>query len=1002
VRPRLIIISFLTGALTYSSIIAIHGLGANPNTTWVSTTNAEDGTVKKVNWPKDSDMLPSLIPHARIWAFCYDSRWLGEAPIQQLDSLGDHLLILIHQNRPSQDDRQKPIVFIAHSFGGIVLEAALTSTAIEQYRHILKASTGAIFLGTPFRGSPSVQQARLIADAAKVLGYGSSKTLLDSLLPTSEKMANLLSAFTKTAVVENLRIVCFFEQLKTTVLRNMGLLSRATKQIIVPKAQAILDVHQAVGLGTSHTEMNEFSGPDDNNYKLVAGQICETAACSLSIIQDKSKPQTETAKLLLPYLRNPNFVGRTSIIQKLDMLLTSGQRCAALYGLGGIGKSQIAIEYAYSTLKPNRAVFWVHAASRARFEQSFLEVACVIGLQVQTGNTRESMLQVKRWLESNSGDWLLIIDNADDGELFSSRSSSESQTLSEFIPHSRSGSILFTSRDRSICIDLVGPRSIIRIDEMDMDECKKLLQNSLSDEMYHAADITPLIQALYYIPLALSQAAAFMERNFKSASDYMKLLLAEKDSEAELLSQDFEATGRDRDSFNAITKTWRISFEQINKRRPLSTQLLSIMAYFDKQAIPKELLLKSHSMSQVEFESALGTLQAFSMITPGTSADCYDIHRLVQVCTRDWLKRSSMAEEVLSHAVKIMVHAYPMTSHEDWQKCAPYLPHAQAVLEFAQSLELQTHDRGTLLNKIGCYVLFQGEYAKAESYFKKQIQLYQKSLGQDHPYTLASISNLAEAYRDQGRWDEAETIQVELVETKKRVLGPEHLETLIGMYNLAATYINQGRWDEAAKLYSEKLDISYRTLGAEHPSTLVCLGSIAMTYKIQERWDEVEKLEVQVMELSKKVFGAEHPATLTSISNLGITYSMQGKDKDAELLKLESMELRKRVLGPEHPDTLNGMSNLALTYMNQERCDEAEKLLHQVIEIRTRVLGAEHPNTVNSMWNLAHTYRRQSRNDKAISLLRQVVSLRRKVLRPDHPDLQQSSEELEGWPKYMI
>jgi tetratricopeptide (TPR) repeat protein len=1007
--PRQLLLSMysfnLIIILTCSSIIAIHGLGANPDTTWVREVKDKTGATRSIHWLKDKDMLPSLVPDAQIWTFCYNSKWLGEAPIHHLDSLGIQLLTLIHQNRP-ESSHQKPIVFIAHSFGGIILEEALTSAAIaDQYKHILNATTGIIFLGTPFRGSTSVEQASLIADAANVLGYDSSKTLLSSLTPTSQRLAELLSDFTKTAIAENLRIVCFFEQVKTVIVRNMGLLSRATKRIIVPKAQAILEVHPAIGLGTAHTDMNEFSGPDDNNYRLVSGQICETIACSQSILRSKSKPQPA---MLLPYLRNPDFVGRIHIMQQLSTLLNSGRRCAGLYGLGGIGKSQVAIEYAHSTRdKTGQAVFWIYAANRARFEQSFLDIAKIAEIQIENGKPREIMMLVKNWLESRSESWLLVIDNADDGELFSSQTASDS--LSIFIPNCSVGSVLFTSRDKKICIDLVGARSSIKVDEMSPSECKELLQNLLSDEIYQAADVVPLIQTLHQIPLALTQAAAYMERNMKSASEYLKLLLAEKElSEVELLSQEFKTEGRDRDSFNAITKTWSISFEQIGQQQPLSAQLLCFMAYIDKQAIPEDLLYNASQPgpSQIEFDSALGTLLAFSIITKGTSTGYYNIHRLVQVCTRYWLTKSGKVEETLSQTVKIMVNGFPSVDLSEWPLCVQYMPHAQAVLGYAQSLAVGIGEESLLLNKVGFYLLGQGQLGKAELYMTRELELSQASLGLEHLYTAGNLAelldrqwpkiiskvpaeditniiitmiNLAMTIWELGRRKESEKLTFQVMELSKKILGADNIYTLRSTNNLATIYQRPGRLEEAEKLVVQLVGMKTKILGAENFSTLGSRGLLASIYSSQGRYAEAEQIEIQLVELQKRLLGPEHPGTLITMSSLAITYQNSGRLKEAEKLGLQVSDIQTRVLGAEHSSTLTSLNNLALIYNEQGRSVEARELMVQIMETEKRIRGIQHPATLTSMHNLAAVYMKQGRETEAEHLLIQVVDLKKRV-----------------------
>jgi tetratricopeptide (TPR) repeat protein len=969
-------------SLTKSSIIAVHGLGANPDTTWLSDEVKDGGkTTRRVHWLKDQDMLPSLIPNARIWAFCYNSNWLGEAPVQRIESIAEHLLALIHQNRP--EGCKKPIIFVAHSFGGIVLEAALTAPSITgQYAHILKVTTGIVFLGTPFRGSPSIQQARVIADGAKVLGYKSSKSLLDDLLPSSEKLTDLLVKFTKMTMDSHLRVVCFYEQLPTSILRirHLGPISRATERIIVPKAQAVLEVHPALGLGASHTKMNEFSGPSDNNYKLVAGQICQIEKNSQSILRQKSQPSEETISNI-PYLRNPDFVGRESLFWQLDAILSQRKR-AALYGLGGIGKSQIAIEYAHKVRETGQSVFWVQGNSRERFEQSFMALADLAGLSWEASQTKDSMAFVKHWMEQNDKKWLLIIDNADIRELFSTETPNPDGSLSDYLPKSKTGSILITSRDRKLCVDIAGARSSVSVKELDVNDCRDLLRKSLSTEIYEAADVKPLIKLLHQIPLALSQAAAFMEQNNLPASKYIEMFQESEDLQVDLLNEHFEAFGRDNDSYNAINKTWQMAMWQIYEQQKYAAHLLILMAFFDKQAIPKELLYH-HELTKLEFEKALGTLQAFSLIALGAS-DTYNMHSLVQVCTRSWVFKAWDPPGLMRELIFIFADAKPLEGFTRDQIFARYLPHMEAVLGHSEHIAAPSEQEGVVLQNLGDYFYNHQNYAQAEFYLLRSVRVLQETCEEGNFMAYWAMSALARTYSEQGRLAEAVSMEETIMKVLRENLGDDNSNTLDAMSVLAMSYLNQGRLREAADLQTEVLELTKKSLGDDDRDTLYRTGDLATIMKNQGKIKEAEDLQRQTLEKMVKVLGEDDALTLMLRINLANTLTFQGKFEEAVIIQRQLFEIELETLGESNLGTLKTMINLAGTLNSLGELDEAESLAQRVVSKRQEIYGSDHSETLSSVYTLACVYESKGRLDEAEQMFVRAIAGTEKALGPNH------------------
>ncbi|KAF2190064.1 FabD/lysophospholipase-like protein [Zopfia rhizophila CBS 207.26] len=716
------------------------------------------------------------------------------------------------------------------------------------------------------------------------------------------------------------------------------------------------------------------------------------------MIQLRTTSRTEVP-WVVPFQRNPQFVGRSLEIGKVDAMLFSETRCerVAIVGLGGVGKTQIALEFAHQLRErqPDYLVFWIPVTN----VESMLEAYLEIGQQLQIPNLEQEKADVqklvqRRLSQESSGRWLLVFDNADDTDMWMERANNTEDLgrRIDYLPKSKHGSILFTTRSRKAATKLAG-KNVVSVGEMDETMAKDLLKKSLIDQDLFTSDraAADLLQKLTNLPLAIVQAAAYINENQITLSEYAALLDDTEQNIINLLSEEFEDEGRYQEIKNPVATTWLISFEQIRTRDPLAAEYLSFMSCVNAKDIPKSLLPPAESAKKAV--EALGTLSAYSFITEHRTDPLLDLHRLVHLATRNWLRMKGSRGEWAAKALERLEEVFPDSDHINRSVWRMYLPHAQYALEFELEEDVG-NGKTELLWKFGKCAHSDGRYKEAEKAFAQVMQIRKRVLGEEHLSTLTSMANLASTYRNQGRWKEAEELFVQVMETRKRVLGEEHLSTLTSMANLASTYRNQGRWKEAEELEVQVMETSSRVLGEEHPSTLTSMANLASTYRNQGRWKEAEELEVQVMETSSRVLGEEHPSTLTSMANLASTYRNQGRWKEAEELFVQVMETRKRVLGEEHPSTLTSMANLASTFWNQGRWKEAEELQAKELEICSRVLGAEHPDTLTSMANLASTYRNQGRWKEAEELFVQVMETRKRVLGEEHPDTLTSMNNL--------
>ena len=668
----------------------------------------------------------------------------------------------------------------------------------------------------------------------------------------------------------------------------------------------------------------------------------------------------------MPFERNSRFTGRTSELSKLEEWLFIGEQTirVAITGLGGIGKTQLALELTYRTRAryQNCSVFWMPANDEESLHQAYLDVAQVLNIP----NWNDEKADVKRLVQlhlskESAGRWILIFDNADDPNMWIAGPGSKQGTvrLIECLPRSKQGCIIFTTRDRKTGVKLA-QQNVVEVLEMDTDGATQLLEKCLirPDLVNSQQDAKALLEELACLPLAIVQAAAYINENGIQLVDYLSLLAEQEEEVIDLLSEEFEVDCRYRNVKNPVATTWLISFEQIRRRDALAADYLSFMACVDRKDIPQS-LLPAGSSRKKEID-AVGTLDAFSLITRRPADMALDLHRLVHLATRNWLRKQESLAQWTREVISRLLEVFPDSAHGNRSKWRILLPHARYVLE-SNLVRQGDEARIGLAWRYATSLYSDGRYNEAEMCFQEVMETRKRVLGQEHSDTLISIGNLALTYRNQGRWKEAEELQLQVVETKKKVLGQEHPDTLIGMGNLALTYRSQGRWKEAEELQLQVMEAWKKVLGQEHPGTLTNMGNLALTFWHQGRWKEAEELQLQVMETRKKVLGQEHPDILISMGNLASMYRNQGRWREAEELELQVMETRKKVLGQEHPDTLVSMNNLAWTWKGQNRDAEALDLMSFCLELLTRKLGANHPNTLactqtHNAWKMERSY----------------------------------------------
>jgi len=735
-------------------------------------------------------------------------------------------------------------------------------------------------------------------------------------------------------------------------------------------------------------------------------------------------PTTEPKHFTVPYPRNVYFTGRDNILSQLHEALRQSGTAAlsqanAISGLGGVGKTQTAVEYAYRYFEQESGydwVLWVNA-SNLTLAASFGALATDLALPNHRENKLdENTAAVLHWLETTDC-WLLIFDNVDDP-----------QAVKPFRPQNPKGRMLFTSRvqrleslgvGRAIALDTMtaaeaaeflwrrterSPLAPLEKEGTEPDVLKVSLFNgdlggSNTFDSDEQRSIAALAQTLGYLPLALEQAAAYILEDGVTFTDYLDEY---RQSRLQLLEEQKPQTGHYPDS---VATTWKINFAAVTANSPAAADLLSLSAFLAPDNIPYELLkrgkeqfgewlsqaLENAAEKPLVLPKLLKELTRYSLIRLETD-DRYSIHRMVQEALRDALT-PEQRQQWIDRTVAALNQTFPDPEFENWRWCDRLVEQVQAI-ELPQAN--QTIELGLLLNQTGYFLNEQGRYEEAEPLYLQALDIRRSQLGDTHPFTATSLNNLAVLYQSQGRYADAEPLCLQALDIWRLQLGETHPFTATSLNNLAELYQSQGRYADAEPLYLQALDIWRLQLGETHPFTATSLNNLAGLYRSQGCYADAEPLYLQALEITRLQLGETHPTTATSLNNLALLYKSQGRYADAEPLYLQTLEIRRSQLGETHPDTAASLSNLAGLYRAQGRYADAEPLLLQALHIRRSQLGETHPSTATSLNNLAGLYQSQGRYAEAELLLLQALHIRRSRLGETHPDTAGSLNNLAG------
>ncbi|CAJ2500089.1 Uu.00g029420.m01.CDS01 [Anthostomella pinea] len=1014
-------------------LVFIHGLYERGVKAW---TQERADTL----WVRD--IFPHQKYQARILFYDYDVETLTAPGGPAATGIYDEAVNLVNElqaDRYIQEADRRPIIFICHGVGGLLVKRALAfsnsrkDVKVDHLRSTFRSTVGLLFMATPHQG---LKKASI--SFGNLEKHGGPGQFMLGLLEGSETIQEITDQF--APLMKHFLIYNFWEKIETRIGK--------TKTFIVDRSSAApgwyeVDQH---GIYATHSNINKFSSTASPGYRVVLATLdrylrtaatnierrwqqdlelihmervndlqpvlgtslnvdsstslrSSSSAASSTLLDQPTTPGdsdsegrsdgTSTPSINVHTMvnrRSEYFVGRQAQAQLLAKAFGTIQRkrgrkpkTFVIYGLPGSGKTQFCLRYLEDNRHRYWGVFWIDCTTEVTAEAGFATLGQRAGKGQEIGAGQD-------WLSRSPDPWLLILDNANDPEM----------ELANFIPPTGNGHILITTRNPNAKI--YSTLGSLHFKGMDPEEAITLFlrlaypdsaPNTASQDSRRHAEL--IASELGYLALALIQAAYTIRRQLLPLERYLGSLLGCRKA---LLSSPIIRSSADAN----IVATWELPFTGISNGRTQeyrdAVDLIHIFAFVHFNAIPGSLF--SRSSDGVKQAKRLRTRPA-CIVEPDSMEGVQDRvlaaarvlyeHSIISVVDLDSI---ATGEARFTRSRKQLISLHPAihqwarerldgTEHRDWLDCTA------SVLSHSISSNLENSGRSfrrLLLSHVeSCLSALETVYPNMP-------------VDQDQAFNLEKFGLV---YAENGLWRRARSLQVKVVDFRKRRLGRFHTDTISAQQGLANTYWNlfeiekclnvqQQVW--TARFWSRPSLLDWLTWPPWKPNTVpycIALDDLTRSLWLAGRRDLSKRAGERALQGLMQKLGPDDPLTLSAMFNLSRTYLHVGDlDKSYELL-VEVHRKRKHYFGYEHPDTLMTRNELGVNLCAQRtRLDEAEELVRGALESRKRVLGEEHAYTLWSVNDLSKIYCELRRFAEATDILEEIIPIVKRTLGNDH------------------
>ena len=694
----------------------------------------------------------------------------------------------------------------------------------------------------------------------------------------------------------------------------------------------------------------------------------------------------------------------------------------ALHGLGGVGKTRVAVEFASAHRDAFTALIFIGADSPTMLDQNLAKLCGAAVLDLPEKEATESEVQVQaalRWLETNPG-WFLIFDNVDTEDA----ADAVEALLARLAPH---GQVLITSRLSNWAENIEDLNLDVLRTEDAVDYLVVSTANKRRPLETDPTDAAELATVLGQLPLALTQASAYIRELGLSFRGYLQKWNEAHDKVIRWFDE------RQMKYPKSVAVTWETSFEQLNDD---TRELLRILAWFAPDPIPTSILKvpvpqvdSRIEISADTLEEAEAQLKRYSLVSRDVGSSTFSVHRLVQDVTRAAMSDANRGNS-LNQAVSWLDSAFVGDPQDvrSWPIIAPLFTHSVGVVEMTDEGDC-SYSVAHLMDRCGQLCLFRAQYSMAESLiaralhtaevctdseyprlaehfnnlgfvyhytnqpaqaeplYRRAIAISEASLGPDHPTVAIRLNNVAALLQATNRLAEAEPLYRRALAIRESSFGPDHPDVAQSLNNLAGLLKATNRLAEAETLYKRVVDIFETSLGREHPNVATALNNLALLLKATNRLAEAEPLYRRAIAIDEASYGPEHPEVATALNNLAGLLKATNRLAEAEPLYRRALAIWQSSLGEDHPNVASALNNLAGLLQATNRLAEAEPLFRRALAIHETSYGTEHPNVATALINLAGLLESTKRLAEAEPLYRRAIAIDEASYGPDHPEV---------------
>ncbi|MEL6263575.1 MAG: tetratricopeptide repeat protein [Cyanobacteria bacterium J06626_6] len=729
--------------------------------------------------------------------------------------------------------------------------------------------------------------------------------------------------------------------------------------------------------------MVEASG----NGSVAIGRDANNASITTNINQILPEPKAALTgeKNNVPDGGSENFVGREDTLEALHDQLSSADAVVitAINGMGGIGKTELAKQYAGAYAADYLdGVCWLQVRNAEVASQIVSFAGAYLDLKIPEGLELAAQVAYcwSHW--PGNGRVLVVYDDVPEYE----------KVKGWLPPESGRFQVLMTTRQQQLARK-VKPFQIEVLSEGDaLELLRQIVGGERTDAEVETAKA--ICEWVGYLPLGLELLGCYLEENPECSYGRLYQRLEEKRVTTRALRDIYDGMTAERGVIDAFELSW----ESLSEKAQATACWLSLFALAQ---IPWTVAESTTAESEREaLEYARGELVARSLLqraAPGI----FQLHQLVREYFLVKLAQREDTDELKQTYCKLMVSLARQIPGIPTQvlllRMTPLLPHiSEAATHWQDWLSNENNELAWPSVAMGRFYDGQGAYAQAEPWYERCVAAARSRFGEDHLYVADSLGNLASLYRKQGRYTEAEPLYKDALSLRQKLQGENDPAMADSLSGLAILYDRQGRYAEAEPLYKDALSLSRQLQGEDHPDVAISLDNLAGFYVRQRRYAEAESLCRDALSLRQKRLGEDHPTMADTLNNLALLHEKQGRYTEAEPLYKDALSIKQKLLGKDHPDVAVSLNNLALLYDRQGRYAEAESLYQDALSIDKKSLGMAHPEVANSLNNLASLYQKQGRYAEAEPLCRDALSLRQKLLGKDHPAVASSLNNLAG------